>query len=111
MAVASNYYTNSAWVIFWGSGSLVESKRCHYIMVKAHSQLKLLPASILDICKVFECIDILFWGIRKQPQTGMPTLLVSDFGVLSHFWSQNDVITSWFRLTDNSNCFLHPHHT
>jgi hypothetical protein len=111
MAVASNSYTNSTWVIFMDSGSLVESKWCHYIMVKVHSHLKLLPASILDINKVFEHIDILFWGIRNQPQTGIPTLLVSDFGVLGHLWSQNDVITSWFRLTANSNCFLHPHHT
>ncbi len=94
-----------------GSGSLVESKWCHYIMVNVHSILKLLPASILDICKVFEHIDILFWGKGKQPQTLIPTLLLSDFGVLNHMWSQNYVITSWFRLTANSNCFLHPHHT
>ncbi len=53
-------------------------------MVKAHSHLKLLPVSILDICQVFEHIDILFWGLWKQPQTGIPTLLVSDFGVLGH---------------------------
>ncbi len=111
MAVASNSYTNSTWVIFWGSGSLGESKWCHYVMVKVHSHLKLLPALILDICNVFEHIDILFWGIWKQSQTGIPTLLVSDFGVLGHLWSQNDVITSWFRLTANSNFFMHPHHT
>jgi hypothetical protein len=35
-------------------------------MVEADSQLKLLPASTLDIYKVFEHIDMLFWGIRKQ---------------------------------------------
>ena len=29
-------------VRFWGSGLLVESKQCHYIMVEADSQLKLL---------------------------------------------------------------------
>jgi hypothetical protein len=111
MAVASNSYTNSTWVIFWGSGSLVESKWCHYVMVKAHSHLKLLPESILDIWKVFEHIDILFGGIQKQPQTVIPTLLVSDLGVLGHLCNQNDVITTWFRLTANSNCFLHPHDT
>ncbi len=111
MAVASNSHTNSTWIIFGGSGSLVESKWCHYVMVKAHSHLKLLPASILDICKVFEHIDIQFWGVWLQPQTVLPTLLVSDFGVLGHLWSQNDIITPWFRLTANSNCFLHPHHT
>ncbi len=32
-------------------------------MVEADSHLKLLPASILDIYKVFEHIDALFMGI------------------------------------------------
>ncbi len=105
MTLASNSYTNSTWVIFWGSGSLLESKWCHYVMVEAHRHLKRLPASMLDICKVFEHIDILFWGMQQQPQTVIPTLLVSDFGVLDHLWSQNDVIMSWLRLTANSDCF------
>ncbi len=83
MAVASTSYTNSTWFIFGGSGSLVESKWCHYIMVNVYSPLKLLPASILDIFKVFEHIDILFWGNRQQPQTVIPTLLLSGFGVLN----------------------------
>jgi hypothetical protein len=52
MAVASNNYTHTTWVRFWGSGSLVESKWCHYIMVEADSPLKLLPPSTLDIYKV-----------------------------------------------------------
>ena len=31
------------------------------------------------------------------------------FWVLGHYlWSQNDVITSWLRLTATSNCFLYP---
>ncbi len=34
-----------------------------------------------------------------------------DFGVLGHLCSQNDVITSWLRLTATSNCFLHPYQT
>ncbi len=42
-----------------GSGSHVESKWCHYIMVEADSHLKLLPTSILDIFRVFEHIDML----------------------------------------------------
>ncbi len=37
---ASNSYTHITWVRFEGSGSLVESKWCHYIMVKANIQLK-----------------------------------------------------------------------
>ncbi len=111
MAVASNSYTNSTWVRFLGSGSLVESKWCPYVMVEAHIHLKLLPASILDICKVFEHIDILFRGIQQQPWTVIPTILGSDFVVPGSLVKPIDVITSWFRLTANSNCFLHPHHT
>ncbi len=46
-----------------GFGSLVDSKWCHYIMVEADSHLKLLPASSLDVYKVFEHIDMLSMGI------------------------------------------------
>jgi hypothetical protein len=53
-------------------------------MVEADSQLKLLPASILNIYKVFEHIDMLSMGIQYQPYTVIPTLLGSDFGVLGH---------------------------
>jgi hypothetical protein len=42
----------------------VESKWCHYVMVEADSNLKLLPASILDIYKVIEHIDMLSMGIK-----------------------------------------------
>ncbi len=63
-------------------------------MFEADSHLKLLPASTLDIYKVFEPIDMLFMGIQYQPYTVIPTLLGSDFGALSHLWSQNDVIVS-----------------
>ncbi len=78
-------------------------------MVEADSNLKLLPTSVLDIYKVFEHIDMLFTGIQHQPYTGIPTLFGSDFGVLGHLWSQNDVIMSWLRLTATSNCFPHPY--
>jgi hypothetical protein len=50
-------------------------------MVEADGHLKLLLASILDICKVFEHIDMLSMGIQYQPYTFIPTLLGSDFGV------------------------------
>jgi hypothetical protein len=39
MAVASKSYTQLTLVIFWDSGSLVESKWCHYVMVEADSHL------------------------------------------------------------------------
>ncbi len=80
-------------------------------MVEADSHLKLLPPSTLDIYKVFEHIDMLSTSIQQQPYTVLPTLLVSDFGVLGHLWSQNDVITSWLRLTATSNCLQHPYWT
>jgi hypothetical protein len=61
-------------------------------MVDVDSHLKLLPTSILDIYKVFEHFDMLSMGIWYQPYTVLPTSLGSDFGVLGHLWSQNDVI-------------------
>jgi hypothetical protein len=70
---------------------------------------KLLPASILDIYKVFEHIGMLSIGKWYQPYTVIPTLLVSDFGALGHLWSRNDVIMSCLRLTATSNCFLPPY--
>ncbi len=63
-------------------------------MVEADSHIKLLLASILDIYKVFEHIDMLSMAIRYWPYTVIPTLIGSDFGVLAHLWSQNDVIMS-----------------
>ena len=75
-------------------------------MVEANSHLKLLSASIFDIYKVFEHIDMLSIGIRYHLYTVIhPT--GSDFGVLGCIWSQNDVIMSWLRLIATSNYFLH----
>ena len=56
-------YTHPTWLRFWGFGSHVESKWCNYVMVEADSNLKLLPASILDMYKVFDHIDMLSIGI------------------------------------------------
>jgi hypothetical protein len=78
-------------------------------MVEADSHLKLLLTSILDTYKVFEHIDMLSIGIWWQPYTVIPTLLGSEFGVLGHLWSQNDVIMSLLRLTATSNFFPHPY--
>jgi hypothetical protein len=63
-------------------------------MVEANSHLKLFPASILDINNVFEHIDMQSMGISQQPQTVIPTLLESYFGVMGYLWNQNDVIIS-----------------
>jgi hypothetical protein len=61
-------------------------------MVEADSHLKLLLTSILNIYKVIEHIDMLSMGIPYQPYTVIPTLLGSDFGVLGHLLSQNDIV-------------------
>jgi hypothetical protein len=59
------------------------------------SNLKLLSTSTLDMYKLFDNIDMLSIGMyhQQQPYTVIPTLLVSDFGVLGHL-CQNDVIMS-----------------
>ena len=58
-----------------------------------------LPLSILDTYKVFEHIDIIdMLSIGIQQQTSyfvIPILVGSDFGVLGHLWSQNDVKKLW----------------
>ncbi len=46
--VAALYsYTHPTWLRFWGFGSHVKSKRCHYVIVQAESHLKPLPPYIL----------------------------------------------------------------
>ncbi len=104
---ALHSYTHPTWVRFWGSGSLVESKWCDYVMVEADSHLKLLPISTLDMYKLFEHIDMLSIGIWVQPYTVIPTLLGSDFGVHGNLWSQTDAFLSWLMLAATSNCFPH----
>ena len=58
-----------------------------------------LPPSISDIYKVCENIDIidmLSIGIQQQPSyTVIPILVHSDFWVLGHLWSQNNVKKWW----------------
>ncbi len=62
---AIHSYTHTTLLIFWGSGSLVESKWCHYVMFEADSHLNLIPTSILELYKVFENIDMLSMCIRQ----------------------------------------------
>ncbi len=49
---AIHSYTHTTCLIFWGSGLLLKSKWCHYVMVVPESHLNLLPVSILDIYKM-----------------------------------------------------------
>jgi hypothetical protein len=78
-------------------------------MIEADSNLKLHSISMFDIYEVFERIDMLSMGKQYQLYTFIPTILGSDFGVLGHLWSQNDVPMSQSRLTATSNCFPYPY--
>ena len=100
-------YTHPTWLRFWGSESLVESKWCLWDW---GPDLKQISPSILDIYKVFAHIYMLSIGIQQPSYRVIPILFGSDFGVLGHLWSQNDVNTSWLRLTATSNCFPHPYY-
>jgi hypothetical protein len=80
-------------------------------MVEADSHLKLFIAYIWNIYKVFDHIDMLSIDVWLKPYTVITTQLGSDFGVLGHLSSQNDIITSWLRLTATSDCFPHPYET
>ncbi len=54
-----------------------------FVIDEGDSHLKLHSTSILDIHNMFAHIDMLSIGIWQQPYTVLPTLLGSDFGVLS----------------------------
>ncbi len=49
-------------------------------------------------------------GMWVQPYTVTPAKLVPDFGIQAYLWSENDVITPWFRLTIPSDPFIHPYY-
>jgi hypothetical protein len=80
-------------------------------MVEADKHLKLLPASILDINKRLSSTLISCQLAYGSSFTQIPTLLGSDFGIQGHTWIQNDVITSWLRLTPPQTIFhIHIRH-
>ena len=81
-------YTHTTKLRFWGSGSLVELKCYHYVIVEADSNFKLLPTSILDKYKVFEHSDMLFIGIQQLPYTVILTLLVFEHSNMLSFGIQ-----------------------
>ncbi len=109
--MAIHSYTHTTWVRLWGSGPLVESKWCHYIMIKADSHLKLLPASILDIYKVFEDIDMLSMGMAVASNSYTRTTWVRCWG------SGSPVESKWHNYviveadSHINHCFPHPHYT
>ncbi len=63
-----NSYTHTTCVIFWGSGSLVESKWYHYIMVEAASHLKLLPGPHHTYTKCLSTLICCPWAYGSSPK-------------------------------------------
>ncbi len=108
LSFSSDYPT---WPRFWDSGSLVESKWSHYVMVEADSHLKLLSTPISDIYKVFEWIDMLSMGTVSALHSYTHTTWLRFSGSGSLVGNQNDVIMSRLRLTVTSNCFMHTYWT
>ncbi len=74
------------WLGFWWSGSLVEAKWCHYVMVVAVILFKLVLASILDICK--HC-----YAINRHMVTALVSYTRHTW--LSFWWSESLVESKW----------------
>ncbi len=102
---ALHSYTHPTWVRFWDSGSLVESKWCHYVMVEVDGHLKLLPACILNIYKVFEHIDVLLGGpaIKLSNFSFAPNIIVS-VGSCIYVNPQMHSKFKCIRSSPNANC-------
>ena len=104
-------YTDQVGPRFVKSGSLVEWKWCHYIMAEADINLRPFHTSIFDIYKGFEPLECCLKGTWVHPYTVTPAKLAPDFGIWVHLWSENDVITSWFRLISTSDpSYIHIMH-
>jgi hypothetical protein len=86
-AVASNSYIHTTWLIFWCSGSLDESKLCHYIMVEADSHLKLLPTSTFNAkcLGTFLCCPWAYGSsLWQPPQIAFCTSILDTYKVFEH---------------------------
>ena len=104
---ALHSFTHRYRLRFWGFGWLVKSKWCYY-----ESWQRPQTASHIYIRHI-KFLSTLIWcpfaySISLTQLSYLPSLLLcSDFGILSHLWSQNDIIESLLRLTATSNCFPH----
>ncbi len=83
------HYTGQVDPRFGESGSIVEWKWCHNLMVEADIHLRLLHTSILDLCKVFELLVCCLKAIWCT-HTITPAKLTPDLGSQGHLWSEND---------------------
>ncbi len=104
-AVASNSYTHTTWLIFWGLGHLWSQKDVitSWLRLTAASNWFLHPHKAYTMClsKLICCP----WAYSSNLKQLYLHYLAHIFG-LGHLWSQHDVITSWMSLKATSNCFL-----
>ncbi len=102
-------YTGKVGPRFGKSGSLVEWKWCHNVMVEADVHRTLFHTSILNIYEVFKPLVCCLKGVWVQPYTVTPAKLPPDLGSQGHLWSENNATTSWLRLISTSDHFIHPY--
>ena len=95
---------------FGNSGSLVEWKWCHRVMVEADIHLRPLHTyKLVDVYTVFEPLVCCLKAIRVHPYTTVTLAkLTPDLGIQIHLWSENVAIVSCFRLISTSDLFIHP---
>ena len=104
-----HHYIGQVGPRFGKSGSLVEWKWCHNVMVEADIHFRMLNSSILDIYKVFETLLCCLKGIWLHPYTVTLAKFPPDLGIQVHLRSGNDATTSWLRLISTSDHFIHPY--
>ncbi len=88
---ALDSYTHPAWLRFWGSGLLAESKWWGYVMVEADSHLKLLPKSILIMHKILATLICCPLACGSSLTQFYPGYLAQIFG----FWVTCGVKIMW----------------
>ncbi len=104
---ALHIYTDPTWLRFWVLCHLRSQNDVIMSWLRLTATSNCFPHSKYTCSK---CLRTLICHPQAycSPYTFIPTLLGSEFWVLCHLWSQNDVIMSWLRLTATSNCFPHP---
>jgi hypothetical protein len=108
-------YTHPTWLRFWvlvlghlwSQNDVIAS----WLRLRARTSTDF-PIHIRHIQSVWAHWYAVHWHtVAALHSNTHPMSLGSDFGVLGHLWSQNDVNMSWLRLTATSNCFPHPYYT
>jgi len=96
-----------------GKGSTARLRQCSkdntgmalQLEIAVDMHLRPIHTSIMDIFKVFEPLVCCLKAIWVHPYAVTPAKLAPDLGILGRLWSENDVITSWFRLISTSDRF------